>query len=189
MKLNLVKITPAELPSGARMVIALKEQPFAFLWYQGDVLMNRKMKGIRKLTAAMETMWRYDEMKSQEALDEADAAYDIIKQTAGDHAARQALDAWRIDAEASRKARAKAKALEWIQAGHDKIADDTWNVLDTLGYDYGFLYTGLHDAYRTLHDKYPDRIGYRDYLQNWAKAAFAYGFQMGQQAASREVEV
>lgn len=60
MELNLVKVTFDQLDSAARCVLALKEQPFFFIRMQNTLYMNKDMKGIRKITAAVETMWKYD---------------------------------------------------------------------------------------------------------------------------------
>lgn len=188
MELTIVKTTPAELTGDARIIVALSGKPFTFLGFRGKVLMNRNMKGIRKLTAALETMWKHDNMLTQEAMDEVDEAYDIIKQTAGDHAAHEAWDAWRRAAEESRKKKAKAAALAWIEAGSDDLDEHAWDVLYELGYDRDFVDHGLHDAYSELHDQHRDRPRYRNYLENWAHAAFIYGFQMGQRAADRMKE-
>lgn len=188
MELTIVKTTPAELTGDARVIVALTGKPFTFLGIRGKVLMNRNMKGIRKLTAALETMWKYDDMMTEEAMDALDEAYDIIKQTAGDHAAHEAYDAWRRAAEDSRKQKAKAAALAWIEAGSDDLDEHSWDVLYELGYSRDFVAHGLHDAYSALNDQHRDSLRYRDYLQNWANAAFIYGFQMGQRAAEHRKE-
>lgn len=181
MKLNLVKTTPDELPRDASFCLALQKKPFTFLWFQGEVLMNRNMKGIRKLTAALETMWKSDRMTDDFA-PEFDAAYEVITQMAGKDAAYQAWDAWRRDAEKSRKAKAKAAALEWIEAGNTDFDDDAWDLMHSLGHDSDFIDTGLSDAYWEMRDKYPDSQYYKNNFRLWARAAFAYGFRMGQQA-------
>ena len=64
MELKLIKITAAELSSGARCILALKNKPFFFIWYHGEILMNKDMKGSRKTVDALREMWQYDRMIS-----------------------------------------------------------------------------------------------------------------------------
>lgn len=186
MELNLVKTTPGELPDDASFCVAITKHPFTFLWFRGCLLMNRNMKGIRKLTAAVETMWKYEDRMTEEAMAAVDAAYEIIRQTAGDHAAKQAWDAWWRDSSAIRKAKTKEKTLAWISAGNAMLTDEECDLLESCGYDYSLIDTGFFDAYRELREKNPNHPAYKDYFSCAARAAFAYGFRLGQAAATEK---
>ena len=188
MNLTLKQITPDEAPAGIRVLLALRKQPFFFGLSNGTVYMNQDMENAPQIAAAIETMWKHEHMRTDAAIDEIDAAYDIIKQAAGDCAVRQIWEAWQEAAQASRKAGAKERALAWIAAGGSDLGDDSDDILDPLGYDYDLIETGLHDAYYELHQQHPNHPGYRNYFNCWAHAAFAYGFRLGQQAATAERE-
>lgn len=188
MKLNLVKTTYADLGSTARCVLALRNKPFFFVRMQNTLYMNKSMKGIRKLTAAIETMWKYDFMANEEIMAEMDAAYDTISQTAGKEAAGQALKAWSEMAEESRNARAKAEALEWITTVYEKMTDADWDEMYAAGYSSSFIEDGLWRAFSQLHSDHPDRPGYRDWSGKASVAAFVYGYQIGKEAARKAVE-
>ena len=184
MKLTLNQIRSDEAPAGVRVLLALRKQPFFFGLSNGTVYMNRDMENAPQIVAAIETMWKHDHMRTESAMDEIDAAYDIIRQAAGDCAVRQIWEAWQEQAKESRKARAKEKALAWIAAGNAELGDNSDDFLETLGYDYDLIETGLHDAYYELSVQNPNHPRYRHYFRCWAHAAFAYGFRLGQQAAT-----
>ena len=184
MELNLKQISDAEAPVGVRVLSALRNQPFFFALSNGTVYMNRDMENAPQIVAAIETMWKHDHMMTDAVVDEIDKAYEFIRQAVGDCAVRQIWDAWMEQAKESRKARAKEKALAWIAAGGPDLGDNSDDLLLPLGYDYDLIETGLHDAYYELHMQNPDHIRYREYSRCWAHAAFAYGFRLGQQAAT-----
>lgn len=186
MKLNLVKTTYAELDGALRCILEWQKKPFYFIRMRNTLYMNKRMKGIRKITAALETMWKYDEVTTDEIMDEVDAAREVIEQAAGEEAAYQAWKAWHDMAEESRISRAKADALEWIAAVYDKLDDPDWDEMYAAGYSDYFVNDGLWQAFSQLHDDHPDRPGYRDYGRNARKAAFVYGFQMGKQRKTVE---
>lgn len=188
MDLILKQMTPDEVPAGIRVILALRKQPFFFGLSNGTVYMNQDMENAPQIAAAVETMWKHGHMRTEAASDDIDAAYEIIRQAAGDCAARQAMVAWHEAARASRKAGAKERALAWIASGGSDLGDDADDILDPLGYDYDMVNTGLHDAYYELHQKNPNHAGYQEYFKCWAHAAFAYGFRLGQQAATAEKE-
>lgn len=184
MDLTLKQITPDEAPAGVRVILALRKQPFYFGLSNGTVYMNQEQENAPQIVAAIETMWKHDHMRTDAAIDEIDAAYDIIRQAAGDCAVRQIWEAWQEQAKESRRARAKEKALAWIAAGGSDLGDDSDDILDPLGYDFDMIETGLHDAYYELYQQNPNHPGYRHYFNCWAHAAFAYGFRLGQKAAT-----
>ena len=185
MELKLKKITAAELDSGARCILALKNKPFFFLWYQGEVLMNKGMKGTRKTIAALREMWQYDRM-GDVADDEAmDRWYNTIVEASGHEAACQAWDAWHKCAEISRQQKGKAAAAKWYKEVYQQIDEKTWDTMYDHGYDNDFL-MGLIDAY------YDARKGNEQHF-NWmgethTRTTFAYGFLMGMEAAAAKTE-
>ena len=184
MKLIINQISPAEVPSAVRVLLTLRKQPFFFGLSNGTVYMNQDIKNAPQIVAAIETMWKHDHMMTDADIDEIDAAYEIIRQAVGDCAVRQIWAAWLEQAKESRRARAKEKALAWIAAGGPDLGDNSDDLLVPLGYDYDLIETGLHDAYYELHIQNPDHFRYREYSRCWAHAAFAYGFRLGQQAAT-----
>ena len=181
MTLNLVKTTYAGLDSTARCVLDLQNKPFFFIRMRNTLYMNNRMKGIRKLTAAIKTMWKYDFMENEEIVAEIDAAYDTISQIAGKEAADQAYEEWSEMAKESRAAMAKAEALEWIATVYEKMTDDDWDKMFADGFSYRFIEDGLRDAFNQLHDDNPDRPDYRNCICNARVAAFVYGYQLGSQ--------
>lgn len=186
MTLNLIKTTYSSLDSTARCVLSLLNEPFFFVRMQNTLYMNKRMKGIRNLTAAVETMWKYDYIENDEIMEEIDAAYDTIKNTAGKKAAEQALNAWREMARESREAMAKAEALEWITTVYEKMTDADWDEIYAAGYSYDFVNEGLWRAFSKLHSDNPDYPGYRDWSGNARKAAFVYGYQLGARQQRRD---
>lgn len=182
MELNLVKTTYADLSSTARCVLALRDEPFFFARMQDTLYMNKSMKGVRKITAAVETMWKYDYMENDEIMAEVDAAYDTIKATAGKEAASQALEAWGEMASESRKGKAKAAALEWIKSVYEKLDDADWDEMSAAGYSSNFVDDGLWEAFFQLGEENRDSQRYRDWIRNSREAAFVYGFQLGRKA-------
>lgn len=183
MELKLVKTTYADLNSTARCVLALRNEPFFFVRMQDTLYMNKSMKGIRKVTAALETMWKYDYMENDEIMAEVDAAYDTIKNAAGEKAADKAWKAWGELAEESRKRRAKAEALEWIKTVYDKLDDPDWDEMYNAGFSHDFVEEGLWRAFDQLEEDDPERRKHRSFHDNDALAAFVYGFQLGRKAA------
>lgn len=181
MELNLVKTTYAELDGALRCILGWKNKPFFFIRMKDTLYMNKNIKGIRKITAALETMWKYDEVVNDEIMDEIDTARNTIEQAAGEEAADQAWRAWHDMAEESCIARAKADALEWIAAVYGKLDDSDWDEMYAAGYSHYFVEDGLWRAFSQLSDNHPDCPGYRDYGRNARIAAFVYGFQMGSQ--------
>lgn len=182
MKLALIKTTHAELDSVACCVLVLRNEPFFFIRCNGILYMNKSMKNIRKITAAVRTMWQYDFMETQEIMDEIDAASDAVRQAAGKKAADQLWKAWHEAAQESRQRKAVQAATAWISDTLATMSDDDWNEISDAGYDSMFVQHGLFRAFCDLHDKHPDR--YREYFKNWAEAAFVYGYQLGKAAAT-----
>ena len=107
MELNMVKTTHECLDSGARCVLALRNEPFYFIRCNGVLYMNKGMKHTRKITEAVRFMWQYDFMETQEIMDEVDAAFDSVKQAAGKKAADQLWKAWHEAAQESRQRKRK----------------------------------------------------------------------------------
>lgn len=179
MKLNLVKTTYAELDGALRCILEWQKKPFYFIRMRNTLYMNKRMKGIRKITAALETMWKYDEVPTDEIMYEIDTARSTIEQAAGEEAADQAWKAWHEMASESRIELAKADALEWIKTVYEKLDDPDWDEMCAAGYSYGFVEEGLWRAFSQLEKDNPDRPGYRNCTRNSRVAAFVYGFQMG----------
>lgn len=186
MELNLVKTTYGDLSSTARCVLALRNKPFFFVRMKDTLYMNKNMKGIRKLTSALETMWKYDEITTDEIMDKLDEARSTIEQAAGREAAYQAWDAWCDMAKESRIARAKDDALEWIAAVYDDLDDTDWDEMYAAGYSSDFVDEGLWRAFSQLNDDHPDSQRYRNWSAAATKAAFVYGFQLGAQRKAPE---
>ena len=167
MEITIVKTTYEELDHILQFVLELQKKPFFFVRSKGVLYMNKNMGGIDKLTAAVETMWKHDFADSQEILDALDAAHDTVSQLAGEEAAAQLNREWHEAASESRKAKAKAKAIEWMAAVFNEMGDEEWNEICDAGYDVYFVQDGL-----------PKVTGYGRQL---AEAAFVYGFQLGKQ--------
>ena len=185
MELNMVKTTPDCLDSGARCVLALRNEPFYFIRCQGVLYMNKGMKQTRKITEAVRVMWQYDFMETQEIMDEVDLAYDVVRLAAGKKAADQLRKAWHEAAQESRQRKAVQAAAAWISDTLGNMTDDDWDELSDAGYDSTFVQHGLFRAFCDLRDKYPDSPHYREYFKNWAEAAFVYGYQLGKAAAAK----
>lgn len=187
MTLNLVKTTYADLNGYARCFLALRNETFFFVRYQNVLYMNKDMKCARKLISAIETMWKYDDIATDEIMLEIDEAYGTISQIAGDKAAEQAIAAWKEMAEESCKARAKAEAMEWITTVYEKMTDADWDEMYAAGYSSSFIEDGLWRAFSQLRDDNPDHPGYRDWSRNASVAAFVYGYQLGAQRKAVQV--
>ena len=187
MELNLIKTTSAELPGGARCILALKNEPFFFIQFRGSLYMNKEIKGVSKITQAIATMWKYDFMENQEIMDEVDAAYDVIRQTAGELAARQMWNEWNGAAKESRKKKAVAKAREWIAATMENMTDEAWEEIYAAGFDHDLVSDGFWRAYSDLSDENKGHPAYRDWSENARRAAFVYGFYIAK--AAQEVAV
>ena len=185
MELNMVKTTHDCLDSGARYVLALRNEPFFFIRCRGVLYMNKCLKNARKITEAVRIMWQYDFMENQEIMDEVDGAFDTVKQAAGDKAADQLWQAWHEAAQESRQRKAVQAAATWISDDLDNMTDDDWDELAVAGYDSTFVQHGLFRAFCDLRDKNPDSPRYRDYFKNWAEAAFVYGYQLGKAATAK----
>lgn len=185
MELNIVKTTHDGLDSGARCILALKNEPFFFIRRRGFLYMNKGMKNTRKIFEAVRTMWQYDLIENQEIMDEVDAAFDAVKQSAGEKAAQQLWKAWHEASTESRQRKAVQAAAAWISDTLDAMSDDDWNEISDTGYDSLFVQHGLFRAFCDLRDKNPDSFRYRDYFKNWAEAAFVYGYQLGKGAAAK----
>ena len=182
MELNLIKTTSAELPGGARCILALKNEPFFFIRFHGVLYMNKDMKGVRKIAQAIATMWKYDRMETQEIMDQVDAAYDVIEQTAGAPAARQLWKEWGGAAEDSRKAKAVANAREWIATTMESMSDEAWDEIYAAGFDHDLVSDGFWRAYSDLSNENKNHPAYRDWNENARRAAFVYGFYLAKAA-------
>lgn len=185
MELKLKKIVTAELDSGARCILALKNKPFFFLWYHGEVLMNKGMKGTRKTVAALREMWKYDRLGDLPSDEAMDRWYDAIVEASGQEAAHQAWEAWRKCAEISLEKKGKAAASKWYTDVYQQIDEKTWDTMYEHGYNKEFL-SGLIDAYydaRKGQEKHFDWMG-----ETQSKTIFAYGFLMGMEAAVANAE-
>lgn len=179
MELKLVTITSDQLDSAARCILALKNEPFFFLWYQGKVLMNREMKDSRRITEAVRTMWKCV-LCDDPAFD---AAYNTIKKSAGDKAAYQAFRAWHDAVEAFRRERGKAEAHGWYTDIYQKLDEDTWNLMYANGYNADFL-LGLLDAYYAA--RKGNETAFKVCNESHARTVFAYAFMCGMEAARKK---
>lgn len=186
MKLNLVKTTYAELDGALRCILEWQKKPFYFIRMRNTLYMNKRMKGIRKITAALETMWKYDEVTTDDIMYEVDTARNTIEQAAGEEAAFQAWKAWHEMASESRIERAKANALEWVKAVYEKLDDPDWDEMYAAGYSDVFVDEGLWRAFSQLNDENKDSRRYRNWGAAATNAAFVYGFQMGKQRKAVE---
>ena len=184
MELNLIKTTLADLPSNARCILALNNTPFFFIRFRGNLYMNKATKGIRKVTAAVMTMWKYDYMENQDIMDEVDAAFDIVREAAGKRAADQLWKAWREAAQESREKRATEQAREWITTKLETLSDEDWDEIYSAGFDSLLVDHGLWRAYSDLHDENRDCPAYRDWSSNARRAAFVYGYFLGKAATT-----
>ena len=144
--------------------------------------MNKDMKGMRELTAAVKTMWKYDRMDTEEAMEEIDAAYHAIEKNIGKEAAEQAYTAWRYAAKASCKARATEKAMKWLETVFETMTDEEWAEIEDAGADYCFIEEGLGTALWDLKKKFPDSLRYQEHAETTAMAAFVYGFKLGKES-------
>lgn len=184
MTLNLVKTTDTDLDSTARFVLALRNKPFFFVRCQHILYMNQSMGGDEKLVEAIETMWKYDCISTDEIGAEVDTAYGTIVQIAGKEAARQAYDAWHEMAAESRQRRATADALEWIANKYEVMGDAQWDEIYAAGYSSDFVNEGLWRAFSQLEEQKPDDPRYRHWIDNSIKAAAVYGFCLGREIAT-----
>lgn len=179
MKLNLVKTTYSELDGALRCILVWQKKPFFFIRMKDTLYMNKNMKGVRKITAALETMWKYDEVTTDDIMYEVDTARNTIEQAAGEEAAFQAWKAWHEMASESRIARAKADALEWIAAVYEKLDDPDWDEMEAAGYSSDFVDEGLWRAFSQLEKEHPESCRHRSFSGSATNAAFVYGFQLG----------
>ena len=181
MELKLKKTTTDELCIAARLILGLRHKPFFFLWYRGEVLMRKGMKGAVKTAAALREMWKYDRM-SDIADDEAmDRLYNTIAEASGDEAARQAWDAWRKCVEDTRKKKADAAASKWYKEVYQQIPENTWDTMYENGYDDHFI-LGLQRAYYAAREGNEQRFNWMG--ESHSKTVFAYAFLKGLEAAA-----
>lgn len=185
MDLKLKKIAAEDLNGDARCILALENKPFFFLWYYGEVLMNKKMKGIRKTTAALKEMWKYDRMSDIADDETMDRLYEAIAKASGDEAAKQAWDTWCKAAKDSRKKKGNAAASKWYKEVYQQIDEKTWDIMYGCGCNEEFLY-GLGNAYREArkgNERSFDWCG-----ESEKQTVFAYAFLMGMEAAAAKQE-
>lgn len=182
MELNLVKVTYDELGPAARCILDLKKAPFFFLWFRGDVLMNKGMGDLQKVAEAIRNMWKRESIISDADSDEMDLAYGIIRDHAGETAAEQAFAAWRKAAEIARNKRGEAAASKWYQEVYQKLDYDKQALIeDCGGYDNHFL-MGLTNAYHAARDANKAAYDFRG--ESASRAIFACGFLKGQEASA-----
>ena len=165
MEITIVKTTYEELDHILQYVLELQKKPFFFVRSKGVLYMNKNLQGIDKLTTAAKTMWKYHSEDTLEITNTLDAAYNTVVQLAGEEAAWQLYSEWKGAASESRKAKAEAKAIEWMKAVFNEMGDEEWNEICDAGYDACFVQDGL-----------PKVTGYGRQL---AEAAFVYGFRLG----------
>lgn len=185
MELKLKKIATGDLDSGARCILALTNKPFFFLWYHGEVLMNKGMKGTRKTISALREMWKYDCLGAIEDGESMDEWYNSIVEASGREAARQAWEAWHECAKISRQEKSKEAAAKWYKEVYQEIDEKTWDAMYEHGYDIDFL-MGLIDAYYDARKGQEKHFNWRGETQS--KTIFAYGFIMGMDAAAAKKE-
>jgi hypothetical protein len=186
MILKLVKTTYSEANSTVRCILELMNKPFYFVRCRDILYMNKHMKDADKLIPALAAMWQYESCDGEaEEMARFDEAFYTIREIAGEEAAQQALGAWEEIAEDNRKAKAAAAAREWVAAVYEMLDDEAWSIMEAAGYDPWFVHHGLFREFSDLHDQYRDSPRYRDYLKNWADAAFVYGFQLGVQHSTK----
>jgi hypothetical protein len=181
MKLELIKTTYADLPDGARAVLALKGEPFYAIRYLGPLYVNKDMPGFDDVVAAIEVMWK----ENCAYTDTVDKAYETISNVAGKQAAEQIACEWCSAAKQSREEEEDARAMEWVINVYEKMGVDTWDELCGLGYDSSMIDHGLWRAFSALHDKHRDDPRYKDWSLNARRASFLYGFLLGKATANK----
>lgn len=175
------KIAADELCSDVRIALSFCRKPFFFLWYHGEVLMNKGMEGASKTAAVLREMWKYDSMVDIADDETMDRLYETIAKASGDEAAKQAWDVWGKAAKDSRQKKGDAAASKWYKEVYQQLDDEMWEIMYDHGCNKEFL-SGLGNAYRDAR-KGNERVF--DWLEeSQYKTVFAYAFLMGMEASA-----
>lgn len=175
MKLKYILTTYDQLDSGARFVQKLTGEPFHVMYYRGTVLINREVPHLDKVLQALEQWWA-----AEDSPETWDRSFQIISKAAGKTAALQCNQAWREATTDRRKKETAAAAARWIDTVFNEVDLDAWDALCDQGYDEGLL-----EAITTEFFERQKAGGFQQresWLNQGRKAAFLYGYQLGQAA-------
>lgn len=180
MELKYKLTTYDQLDGGARLVQNLSREPFCVMYYRGTVLINQESPYLDKVLQALEQWWA-----SEDSLEIWDRSFEIISKAAGKTAALQCHQAWREATTDRRKKETAAAAARWIDTVFNEVDLDAWDALCDQGYDEGLL-----EAITTEFFERQKAEGFQQresWLSLGRKAAFLYGYRLGQAAQSEAV--
>lgn len=177
MKLNYKLTTYDQLDGGARFVQKLTGEPFHVMRYRGTVLINREVPHLDKVLQALEQWWA-----SEDSPDIWDRSFEIISKAAGKTAALQCHQAWREATTDRRKKETAAAAAQWIDTVFEAVDLDAWDDLCDRGYDEGLLEAITTEFFER--QKAEGSQQHDSWLSLGRKAAFLYGYRLGQAAVS-----
>lgn len=175
MKLNYKLTTIDQLDGGARFVQKLSREPFHVMYYQGTVLINREAPHLDKVLQALEQWWA-----SEDSPEIWDRSFQIISKAAGKTAALQSNQAWREATTDRRKKETAAAAAQWIDTVFEAVDLDGWDDLCDRGYDGGLLEAITSEFFER--QKAEGFQQCESWLSLGRKAAFLYGYRLGQAA-------
>lgn len=175
MNLKYILTTCDQLDGGARFVQKLSREPFHVMYYQGTVLINREIPHSGKVLQPLEQWWA-----AEDSPEIWDRSFEIISKAAGKTAALQCHQAWREATMDRRKKETAAAAARWIDTVFEAVDLDGWDELCNRGYDGGLL-----EAITTEFFERQKAGGFQQresWLNQGRKAAFLYGYRLGQAA-------
>lgn len=175
MKLKYILTTFDHLDGGARFVQKLTGEPFNVMYYQGTILINREVPHLDKVLQALEQWWA-----SEDSPEIWDRSFGIISKAAGKTVAIQCNQAWREATADRRKKETAAAAARWIGTVFEAVDLDAWDDLCDRGYDEGLLEAITTEFFER------QKAGCFQQRESWLslgrKAAFLYGYRLGQAA-------
>lgn len=179
MELKYVLTTCDQMDDGARFVQRLCHEPFHVMYYRGIVLIDQGIPHLHKVLQALEQWWG-----SEDSPEIWDRSFEIISKAAGKTAALQCYEAWREVTKERRKKETAAAAAQWIDTVFEAVDLDAWDDLCDQGYDEGLLEAITSEFFER--QKAEGFQQCESWLSLGRKAAFLYGFRLGQ-ATQNEV--
>lgn len=185
-KLNTIRVSPLEtvesgmelvcecvgyreLSNEERLLVALSGERFTFIHFDGVLKINRALPKLKALEKAARALWQIDRLPDDMWDEELERICDEITRIAGTGAAVQLHKEWSWVRSKRLEAQKRAAAKAWLEARD--LTDYLDHICDTTGgYDPGFI----------------DALWAESHSSN---ALFAYGYQMGLEAAARAAAV
>ena len=169
MELRYAIIGADQLSSRERIILALKNEAFAFIRWEGVLRVNRELPHVQEVISIAQELWRIAPTQSMEDDFRADELYDHMEALTNEQAAMQLFRAWHAAIDQQRKQEAQEAARAWYETVYDPNGID---ILDQIGtYNSSFVDALVSES----------RKG--DKERDWGQAIFLWAYQMGQAAA------